>query len=68
MLIYPRWEGAGTATVRVRNSPVEIERFAIDLAGSIADIQSETVLLASRLRFLAGESTHALPNKLLTLR
>ena len=68
VLIYPRWEGAGTATVRVRNSPVEIERFAIDLAGSIADIQSETVLLASRLRFLAGESAHALPNKLLTLR
>jgi 5-methylcytosine-specific restriction enzyme subunit McrC len=68
VLIYPRWEGAGASTVRVRNSPVEIERFSIDLGGSIADIQTEVRRLASRLRFLAGTSAHALPNKLLTLR
>ncbi|HET9662526.1 MAG TPA: hypothetical protein VFP05_19515, partial [Thermomicrobiales bacterium] len=49
ILIYPRWEGAGTATVRVRNSPVEIERFAIDLGGSIDDVRSEIARLATQL-------------------
>lgn len=61
VLIYPLWEGASTTTVRVRNSPVEIERFAIDLGGSIAAMQSEVRRLASRLRLLAGESAPELP-------
>jgi 5-methylcytosine-specific restriction enzyme subunit McrC len=55
VLIYPRWEFAGETTVRVRNSPVEIERFAIDLGGSIENVRAEVQRLAMRLRRCATE-------------
>lgn len=48
-LIYPKWEGSGESTLRVRNSPVSIERITIDLGSSIAQLRSDIRRLAQRL-------------------
>jgi len=41
-------------TVRVRDSPIAISRLAIDLGGSVADVQGEVLRLALRLAILPG--------------
>ena len=54
VLIYPKWEQGGESTVQVRNSPIAISRFAIDLGGPIADVRGEVLRLALRLASLTS--------------
>ncbi len=59
VLIYPKWERGGESMVQVRNSPIAISRFSVDLSGSIADVRGEMIGLADRLETLARQSTTA---------
>jgi 5-methylcytosine-specific restriction enzyme subunit McrC len=59
VLVYPKWERGGESTLRVRNSPIEISRLAIDLGGSIADVRGEVLRMALGLTTRTGHQIAA---------
>ena len=61
VLIYPKWERAGSGAISIRNSSFTIVRETIDLGGSVSELRAEVARLARRSMEVADRVDLRLP-------